>query len=167
MKSDPMEVIEWLMHEPANKQAGQKLDNNPFIQDLENGKVSVDVMKNFIVQMAYNIESQVRNVAQGVNLFGTVYDGRQPFTEQRKFFTYMTRKLDEKLDDLQKLGQKFQITSLEQLIKMEPDPRALLLSQAVSETVNHADDVTELVAPFAVMHQRCVHMNQRIKKALK
>jgi len=119
------------------------------------------------VQAAYHLQRQLRNMAQGLNAYGTVYDSRTPMMEQRMYFTRMTQVIDRALQDLDALGVKFQITSLAQLIKMEPDPRALRIADSFSDAINHAEDVSEIVAAGAVIFQRLDDLNQRIQNALK
>jgi len=128
--------------------------------------MTVDIMRNFIVQSAYTFERQVRTMAQGLNNFGTVYDSQKPMMEQRMFFMKMTQEINEGLHNLEKLGAKFQIGSLEKLIGMEPDPAALQIANTFAEVISHADDVSEFVAPLAVVMQRHNDINQRMKKAL-
>jgi len=116
----------------------------------------------FVVNYAYHLEREVRNVAGALNHFGTPF----PSPERREM---LARTLDlqrEYLQRLEPLARAFGIDGMEQLLKQEPDGDALIMSSNCAEIVMHGDDLTEMIVPWIIRFDKFVDMHQRMRKAL-
>ena len=70
MTSDPMKIVDYLTSIDSNKNIEDQLKTHPFIKTLEDGKLSKDKMKEWVVQTAYSLQRDTRSRATAYGLFG-------------------------------------------------------------------------------------------------
>merc|ERR1712190_16647 len=156
-------VIDYLRKQPDNQRVKDILEQHPFIKDAENGKLDRERMVRWVVNTAYHLEREVRNVAGALDRHGTPY----PTPERRQFLERALEMHRELLRRLEPLGKAFGIGSTEELLRREPSPDALIWSSHCAEIVQHADDITEIVAPFMVQLDTRMNIAKRMREALK
>merc|ERR1711920_219326 len=137
-------VIDYLRKQPDNQRVKDILEQHPFIKDAENGKLDRERMVRWVVNTAYHLEREVRNAAGALDRHGTPY----PTPERRQF---LERALE----------------MHRELLRREPSPDALIWSSHCAEIVQHADDITEIVAPFMVQLDTRMNIAKRMREALK
>jgi len=162
MRSNPMKVVDWLQQQDMWKKVNQALDSHPFIKDIESGKLTKDNMQRFIINMVYDLERNTRTFHGAYNMFATAF----PCPETRDMIDMCVEAHQMGLDDLQRLGSKFQLNDIESLLKYEPMQFALQYANAWNDAVMHGEDVADVLVPHVVNMDHQNQLNQRIKKAL-
>jgi len=162
MRDDPMKIVDYLANVDSNKYIEDKLTNHPFIKTVEDGKLTKDMMEQWIVQTAYTLQRDTRTRAAAYGMFGSDY----PEKHSRTYFANGMDIGRDSLELLQDLGQKFGIDTIDKLETYDPNPVAMVFSSALAEGVMHADHHSELVAASAVFGPVLKNMLQRMKTAL-
>merc|ERR1712238_480547 len=85
MIHDPKMVLDMLRNLDSNKHAQQRIEDNDFIKDVESGKMTKDMMKQWIIQQAYSMESLARSFAGAYNFFGTTFEQESHFSSREHF----------------------------------------------------------------------------------
>merc|ERR1712160_138708 len=162
MREDPGKTIEYLRSLDSNKVSMEKIMNNEFIQMMESGKLDKDMMREWIIQTAYGLETDARSFASAYNLYGSAW----PVVENREFYTMYMNVTRDGLYHLSMLAKKFGIADITDLVKNDPNPFAMIWSHALSESVMHAEHHAEIVASMVVTGPMYDRMLQRMKKVL-
>jgi len=162
MIDDPKLVLDMLRNLDSNKRAAQRIEDNAFIKDVESGKMTKDMMKQWIIQQAYSLESLMRSFAGAYNFFGTPF----PNVSSREHFMTCMNSTRYALDHLSSLGKKFDIADIHDLLKYDPNPVMLYYANAISEGVMHCEHHSEIVAATTVSVDAWWKVMQRMKKSL-
>merc|ERR1712032_230830 len=162
MRAKPLAVVDWVRQQQRVQEINKDIDQHPFLQDLENGKLTKDVMQRFVINLAYNQERCHRCMHGAIDRWGQAY----PVLDQRILLEIVADMDRDALLDLQKLAARFDINNIEELLRNEPDPMALQLPNAVCEAVQHIDDPNEIVVPLIAIANHRREVDQRIRKGL-
>merc|ERR1711957_940392 len=162
MREDPGKMIDYLRSLDSNKVSMEKIMNNEFIQMMESGELDKDMMRDWIIQTAYGLETDARSFASAYNHYGSSW----PVVENREFYTMCMDVTRDGLYSLNMLAKKFGIADITNLVKNDPNPFAMIWSHALSESVMHAEHHAEIVASMVVTGPMYDRMLQRMKKVL-
>merc|ERR1712238_413038 len=162
MIHDPKMVLDMLRNLDSNKHAQQRIEDNDFIKDVESGKMTKDMMKQWIIQQAYSMESLTRSFAGAYNRFGTTF----PEVSSREHFRICMDSTSYALEHLSSLGRKFDIADTKDLLKYDPNPVMLYYANAISDGVMHCEHNSEIVAAIVVSMEAWGNVMERMKKAL-
>merc|ERR1712238_323662 len=162
MVDDPKMVLDMLRNLDSNKRAYQRIEDNAFLKDVESGKMTKDMMKQWIIQQAYSLESLMRSFAGAYNFFGTTF----PNVSSREHFRICMDSTRYALEHLPSLGRKFDIADTKDLLKYDPNPVMLYYAGAISDGVMHCEHNSEIVAAMAVSVDAWWKVMQRMKKSL-
>jgi len=163
MRQNPIKVVDWARQQPFFQEVNKDIDQHPFVRDLEAGKLSRDVMQRFVINAAYGQERLLRCLMGAINRHGQAW----PVMEQRDVLEMVTMNQRRALEDLERLGAKFDIAGIEELLRHDPDNGALAVINAQCEAVMHADDVNEVVLPIIAALDHMRQIGQRLRDGLK
>jgi len=161
-RADPMRVIDYLRNSEVNQRAQNGIENHPMLQDLEAGKLQRNVMQRFVINAVYHLEECLRALHGARDLWGAAF----PQHEARQIVEMAIDVHRNALNDAEGLARRFDINRVEDLMVHDPDYLALFMVNHMHDTVHHAQDVSELLAPVILRLQLQSRVMQRMKDAL-